>query len=298
MPDLSSYHLGRELVQLQAPYGGCDKTYAAQRLDDEIIVDARFEHCTLSNLSFKGATVKRAHFLNCVFIGCYFRRAQFVDSRFVGCRFFDCNFAHVAVQSCDFRFSSFHSCQIPYAELSYSLPTEPNIREQLTRILSLESSRLGLSSEARLYRMAEIKAREEHLFAAFSGQSHWYREHFDFVGRVRCLGEWILSLFNRWLWGYGERSWVLIRNLLALSLFVFPALFYWFRDQFTHRNGDEPGLWDAINFSLQNVTPAGVVSQLVPEGPTVRFLAGFESLLAVVAVALFASYIFRWSLHR
>lgn len=146
--------------------------------------------------------------------------------------------------------------------------------------------------------MAEIHAHEQHLRAAILGRSQWYKEHFDGVGRIWAALKWTLSLLNRWLWGYGERAIVLVRNLILLAFLVFPILFYFFKDQLSHTSGKPVDFLGALYFSLENVIPAGVVSEIVATGSTTRFLAGLESLFGVVAVALFAAYVFRWSLHR
>lgn len=298
MGDLSSYQLGRSSDTLAEPFRGEDRVYGGQRLDGRAITDAAFQHCTFANLSFKGVSFRNGCFLNCVFIGCYFRRAELVNTRFIGCRFFDCVFSHAAIRGCDFRFSAFRDCQIPIAEMRYSLPSEPNIREELARNLALESSRLGLASEARAYRMEEIRAREEHLLAAVLGRSQWYRDHYDSVGRLQAFGNWIFSLLNRWLWGYGERARVLVRNLAFVALLVFPASFYLLRSQLRRTDNAELSLLECLFFSLGNIMPAGIASGVVAVGATARLVAGFESMIGVVALALFASYIFRWSLHR
>ena len=119
----------------------------------------------------------------------------------MGCKFLDCNFSHIAIKSCDFRHSLFKDCQLPFAEMRHSFPPEPNLREELARNLALASSQLGLSSEARQYRMEEIRAREAHLRAAIVAESQWYREHFDAFARVRAAAQLSASLGNRWLWG-------------------------------------------------------------------------------------------------
>lgn len=294
----SSYHIGRKLETLESPYSGTDKSFAAQRLDESVISSPSFEHCTFANLSFKGAKLENGVFRNCVFIGCYFRRSELSSCGFIGCRFIDCNFSHIALRSCDFRYSVFQRCQINHAEMEYNLPGEPNLREELTRILSIESSRLGLSLEAKQYRILEIRAHEEHLRAAILGKSQWYRDHFDCFSRIWASIEWGGSLLNRWLWGYGERSLVLVRNLIALTFFVFPFLFYVCRDSLSHTSGREIELPDIFYFSIENVVPAGVVSGVVANDFLTRVLAGLESIFGVVVVALFAAYVFRWSLRR
>ena len=294
----SEYHLGRSLAELGPPYSGTDKAFGAQRHDDKVIGSPRYEHCTFVNVSLKGAKLADGHFLDCIFVGCYFRRAEFTNCRFVGCRFFDCNFNHISLKSCDFRFSIFRGCQIAHSEMEYNLPSEPNLREEIARNLSVASSRLRLSREAKRYRISEIRAHEEHLKAAMLSKSQWYKEHFAGFARVSAFLEWGLSLLNRWLWGYGEHATVLIRNFLVLAFLIFPILFHVFEDQLSHISGKPASFIDLLYFSLENITPAAFTSEIVATGSITRFLAGIESLFGVVTVALLAAYIFRWSLHR
>ena len=298
MADTSAYCLGRAVGELSEPYKGQDLAFGAQRHDGQTLPDADYKHCTFSNNSFLKTRVQNGIFLDCIFIGCYFRRAELQNVRFMGCRFIDCNFSHISLKSCDFRYSVFYGCQLPFSEFVHCFPSEPNLREEITRNLSIESTNLGLAKEARNYRMAEIQAHEENLLSAVRGDSNWYREHYDSLKRIEALIQWVLSLMNRWLWGYGDRAWVLVRNLLFVSVILFPSLFYWLRDELDHVSHRAPGFMEIIHFSFENVMPAGVVSDVVAVGNAARVLAGIEALLGVVAVALFASYIFRWSLRR
>lgn len=294
----TAYYLGRPMGELREPFKDQDKVFAAVRLDGQSITDAAFKHCTFGNISFKKVTLQNAEFLNCVFIGCYFRRAKLKNARFTGCRFIDCKFPHVSIESCDFRQSSFRGCQIAYSEMFYMLPSEPNLREEISRNLALESAALGLYSESRKYHMAEIGAREEHLKSAFLGKSEWYKSHFNFIDRVRAFFQWLLSRLNGCLWGYGERVWVLIRNLLLVSLLFFPGLFYIVRHDLEHRSNGTIGLLQCLYYSIENIIPSGIESDVIAVGGMARFLAGLESFLGIVVLALLASYIFRWILHR
>ena len=178
------------------------------------------------------------------------------------------------------------------------MPSEPNLREDLARNLYLESSQLGLLADARRYRMEEIRAREANYWSAVVGRSRWYKEHFDSFARARALLELILSLLNRWLWGYGERAWTLVRNLVAVAFVVFPLAFYLLRDGLAKRPFGTIAPLDCVYFSLENVLPAGIQSGIEALSLTTRIAAGVESVIGVVALALFASYVFRWSLHR
>ena len=185
--DSAAYFIGRPVADLQDPYCAEDCAFGSVRLDGQHIKDGDFAHCTFANISFKEACIKDTRFLDCAFIGCYFRRAEIRSSHFIGCKFVDCNFSHIAIKSCDFKYSSFRRCQLPFSEILDCMPSEPNLREELARNLYLASSELGLSGDARRYRMEEIRARENSYRAAVAGRSSWYREHFDGFARVRVF---------------------------------------------------------------------------------------------------------------
>ena len=296
--DSVAYFIGRPVADLQAPYHAEDCVFGSVRLDEQHIVDGEFAHCTFANISFKQALVQDTKFLDCVFIGCYFRRAEIANSRFIGCKFVDCNFNHIAIKSCDFKHSSFSRCQLPFSEIFHSMPSEPNLREELARNLYLASRELGLSDDARRYRMEEIRAREANYWSAAIGRSRWYKEHFDGFARVRVFFLLALSLLNRWLWGYGERAWILGLNLAAVVFVAFPLAFYVMRDGLVKRPQGTITPSDLVSFSLENVVPSGIRTGIEAISMEARITAGAESVIGVVVFTLFASYVFRWSLHR
>ena len=296
--DVTAYVLGKPVVKLSHPFKSDDCVFGSAKLDEQEVKQGFFERCTFANISFKKSVLKNTQFQHCVFVGCYFRRAELVDCGFVGCRFLDCNFNHIALKSCDFRYTSFSGCQLPFDELQHCLPSEPNLREDLARNLYLESSRLGLAAEARRYRMAEIRAREANLKAAVLGQSYWYREHYDFAARAIALGRLILSLLNRRLWGYGQRSWVLVLNLAIAAFAIFPLIFYLLREGIEKSSHQPVTVSDLFYFSLQNILPTGIQSGIEAASLGTRIAAGAEAIFGIIALALFASYIYRWSLHR
>jgi hypothetical protein len=293
-----AYLVGRDQASLERPFDASDKLFAANRIDGQKMDQASFEHCTFANVSFKEVTIKNGQFLNCTFIGCYLRRATITDCRFTGCKFIECNFSHAAITGSDFRYSSFRDCYVPWESLEHNLPLEPNLRAELTRNLSIEAAKLGAIKDSRLYRRCEIQSNEEHLSAAVRGQTEWYRQHFDGWHRIVAAFEWLLSTLNGIAWGYGERSWVLIRNYLLLSLVVFPVLFLFVSEGLVSRNGKNIGFMDAFYFSLQNMLHGGIESGIQAATAATRFCAGLESTLGVIMAGLLASYVFRWSLRR
>ena len=275
-----------------------DLAFGSTRLDGQTIQGSNFRHCTFANISFLKTIIEKGTFEDCVFIGCYFRRAELNSASFIGCRFIDCNFGYVAIKSSQFKYSSFRGCQIPFAELHASLPSEPNLREELARNLSLESRRLGLSLEARQYRMTEIQAREAHLRAAVKCESQWYRDHFDALSRFRAGMQLIFSLFNRYLWGYSEQIWRLFVSVGLLSMLVFPVIFYLLHGGLKKPAGGSINLLDLLGFSFENFLPAGIESGIEAFSFWAQFFASVESVCGLVVIALFASHIFRRSLHQ
>ncbi len=294
----AAYLVGRPTAPLEAPFSGTDKVFAGHRLDGQIIERGNFSHCTFANISFKEVTLNDVSFLDCVFLGCYFRQTDIQGTRFIGCRFVDCDFPKVAIRGCDFSYSKFRTCFIPFSELEHSLPQEPNLREDLARNLAVETASLGFPREARAYRMCQIRAREEHLKAAVKGASRWYRDHYDIPRRIGAALGLFGSVVNRYLWGYGQRLRVLVCNFVLLGLVVFPLVFYSLRSELKKMTGSEIGPLDIIYFSLQNMLPAGMDSAIRANSALTRGLVGLESLIAVIFAGLFVSYLFRSILHR
>jgi hypothetical protein len=152
--------------------------------------------------------------------------------------------------------------------------------------------------------MCEIRAREQHLAAAVRAESEWYESHYPGSRRVGAAFDLFSSMINRWLWGYGERSIVILRNLFLAGVVLFPALFYLLRNQFefsadrSSRVGVAVGFWDVLRFSVDRIVPAGVGSGVIPSGSLVQLLTLVETVFALVSAGLLVTYVLRWSLRK
>jgi hypothetical protein len=295
----AAYLVGRESIPF--PQGDdplSDRMIAAQRLDSRAIQGRQFSHCTFANISFKEATLTDCEFLDCAFISCYFRRTRLTNCRFVGCKFFACDFPRVSVQSCDFRYAQFSSCAITYDEMEYNLPSEPNLREELSAGLALGAEEVGWTREARSYRLAAVAAREDHLLAAVRGSSTWYREHYPPLRRFTALIHLLVSKLNRLLWGYGERSRVLLRNLVLLALVVFPAFLWLQRGDLSVAGRGAPTIADLFWLSATTIVPVGSVNSIVTATGTARAILTIEAFCGVVIAGLFVTLLFRFVVNR
>ena len=227
-----------------------------------------------------------------------FRRAILRNCRFEGCRFYDCEFPRVSLAGCRFYYVRFAGCQIAFDEMEHSLPSEPNIREELCRNLARQSMLVGLSDDARKYRKLENAARESHLWNGFTSQSGWYRSHFVGWQKFLALRGWIWSKMNGILWGYSDSGIRLAANFLTFTFVVFPML-YLLSGLFRTTDRDALATFaDCVLLSVSTATPADFSHATPSSGWLVMLVAAVQSLYSVVLVAMFAVFLFQWSSRR
>ena len=257
-----------------------------------------FRHCTFINMSFKDATLNAFEFLNCIFVNCYFRRATLNNCTVVGCQFRDCDFPKLILVACSFRYTRFRRCQIAFASIRTSLPEEPNLCRDICRNLALQSSKLGLRGDARRYHMEELASRERHLCNAVLGESQWYKSHYSGFAKLRALFDLTVSLINKYLFGYGESLYVLVRNSLIAALLVFPTIYYFLPLGFGDRSSQAFGYIDFVVFSISTMLPMADLSNMETTRWFTHAIAGLEAICGVIVLAFIAAYVFRWSIRQ
>jgi hypothetical protein len=275
-----------------------DKMIAAQRLDGRVLKGRNFSHCTFANVSFKEAKLTDSEFLDCTFVNCYFRRSRVINCRFVGSKFYGCEFPRIALQSCDFRYATFFACAVPFGEMEHSLPSEPNLREELAAGMAVAADERGWTSQAKDYRLAAIGAREEHLVAAVRSNSTWYKDHFPPLRRARACVQLIASKLNGFLWGYGERWGILLRNLILISVVVFPALLWMVRKDLILSGRNPATVTDVLWLSLSAIVPLNVASPVAVSGTAAHMILTFEAFCGIVIGGLFVTMLLRSVLNR
>ena len=289
---------GRPLARIERPHSGEDYTFAAQRLDECELRQARYRHCTFENVSFMKATLDDCAFEDCIFLGCYFRRARLRECVFKGCRFYDCEFPRVSLEGCRLVYVRFRGCQIAFDLIRDCLPQEPNLREEITRNLARESYVLGLTDDARRFRMVEHDAREAHLRNGFAGESEWYREHFKGSRRVRAFVQWLWSKANRFLWGYCESGTRLAGNFLVSTAAVFPLLYRLFDDDGAVAEAAGGATFSYHLLSISSATPASLFDLDELDAWPMVILMALQGTYSVVLVAMFAAFLFQWSSRK
>lgn len=179
-------------------------------------------------MGFKETVAEQCDFSFCVFINCYFKRAQLYQVKFQSCKFINCNFEGAVFVGCDFQYAEFDGCYIPYAAMKDNLPHErENINGALCRALSIECVKLGAVEDYKLYLFEERHAGEIHAIRKMfhPSESHYYKKYSFFDG-LEGLFYYIRSKISKYLWGYGEKMSVLVRNIfLVVLLYAIPYAF-------------------------------------------------------------------------
>jgi len=298
-----AYFHGRQPGIVTAPHNGSNQIFGGQRLDGQTIAASRYEHCTFANVSFKDCKLHGGQFVNCVFVACFFRKTDIRSCNFSSCRFIDCEFPGASFSGCDFRYTRFVGCYIVVDDIEHNLPAEPNLREHLTRNLAREAAHLGDTHTARRFRLLEVSAREANAWAAVTGKTKWYRDHYDFRARFATLLRLLGSLLNGGLFGHAERFWILLRNFAVLTLLVFP-LFYWLNASGLTGSTlsgfavqQSPG-WAALEFSVKTAVVGAFASDINAVTLGLRAIACFQIILTAVWASFVASHLFRWSVER
>ena len=89
--------------------------------------------------------------------------------------------------------------------------------------------------------------------------------------------------------------WQVSQLVLSPLFFVFPALFYIFRSRLS---GNMNSFGEVLWYSVPNVIPGGIHTEVVAMTFITRTLAVVESTFSIIILAFFASYVFRWSINR
>lgn len=291
---MDSLSAGRVPAKLAESAIASDCLFASERLDGSEIASRQISHSTFVNVSFLATKIQHSRFVNCIFIGCYFRKTEISASAFVGCRFIDCIFDFSTIQNTDFKYSKFRRSVLPYRDMQFSAPSEPNLRRDLFYELSRAADSVGDADEARSYRLAAIDATNVHLWAGVKAQSTWYAEHFPTERRLAAGFTLLWHYLNRALWQHGESAWRLLRSALIAVLGLFPLLLFLGRES----AGSGTDYADSTWLSVSNFLLLDRLSDLTAASTYLRIVSATEALSGIVFAGLFVTLVVKALLRR
>jgi hypothetical protein len=148
-----------------------------------------------------------------------------------------------------------------------------------------------------MYRQRGAEATEEHLRAAFTHSSAYYRDKFRGTVRASAFIEYIRSRLRGFLWGYRRSSVVVLRNWAFFTLGVFPALFL-LNQSGLHRADRRPQWTDAWLASIGTVLPGSGISDVKFESGMAQTIAFLETLTGLFFAGLVVALVFRAVFER
>lgn len=199
-----------------------NKLFVNERPDEDWDKEnIKIQNSTFAKIGFKESKFELCNLSFCTFIDCYFRYAEFSQVNFTGCVFINCNFERTTISRCNFQYAIFDNCFIPYSVIRSSLPEErENICADICKNLSLQCLKLGDTENYRSFLFRERLANERHhwlkMFYRSEVDKKGYYEGFTIIERIEGFLLCAVGKFSRYLWGYGEKLSVLIRNILLI----------------------------------------------------------------------------------
>ena len=282
-----------------------DVLFINQRPDNKKINDVRFSlnglsilNSTFAKMGFRETGFAHLNLSYTVFIDCYFRNAKFENVDFTGCTFINCNFEGVTLISCNFMYAKFENCYIEFEKMKPNLPSHHNLRWKLCINLSIESLKSGQDEDYRKYFYAEKEASEQHNIHKLLYKSDKYYEKYSVIEGIIGFLKFIQSKANKYLWGYGERLDILIRNILGVIL-GFGILYYLsgpvFKENGFHIQ-KEIGFWDSLYVSACNFFT--ITSDYTTSRPGMRLLTAVEGFIGIILMGFFIAALFRYINRR
>ena len=246
---------------------------------------------TFSDVGFKNTKALQCDFSFCTFIGCYFRGANFQQVKFQSCQFVDCKFEHATFIGCDFQYAEFDKCYIPYSIMKSNLPHErENINHTLCRSLSIQCLQLGAVEDYQQFLFEERKAGETHAIRKLLHSSNSYYSKYSFLEGIEGLLFYMRSKISKYLWGYGEKMGVLLRNILLVilsyALSYIPVANKIIANPISDKSFFSALYLSACTFFSGNISLVQVNSRL-------QLLMLSEHILGAILVGFFGAALFR-----
>ena len=220
---MQQYFVGKTEMQVSDLVAGSnntfkDKIFANERVDS----DWNKSQLNISNSTFAKMGLRESKFTQCdlsfcVFIDCYFKKAFFDQTKFVSCIFINCNFDMATFLDCDFRYATFNGCFIPYGQMRSNLPhSQENLCADICRNLSMQCLDHGAIDDYKAYLFEEKAAGEIHAIRKLFHRKNSYYSKYNLLEGIEGLFVFLRSKISKYLWGYGEKMGVLLRNIVVI----------------------------------------------------------------------------------
>ncbi len=155
-----------------------------------------------------------------IFEDSYLRNCVFDSCDFTGCKFKGVNFYGAKFAGCKFDYATFERTVITNEILDECCPGWDNLKLKFARNLRTNYQELGDSKSANKAIKVELEATEIHLKKSWKSNESYYRRKYQKAKRVRKFFEWANFKILDFIWGNGENTFKLTRNLLLILIIM------------------------------------------------------------------------------
>lgn len=204
-----------------------NKIFANERIDKNWNkTHLKISNSTFAKMGFRSSKFVQCDLSFCVFIDCYFKSAIFEQTNFLSCVFINCNFDLATVINCDFQYATFDGCFLTYNQMKGNLPHDrENLCADLCRNLSLQCLNLGQIDDYKAYLFEEKAAGETHAIRKLFHKRGKYYDKYTLLEGLEGLFVFLRSKLSKFLWGYGEKMGLLLRNII-ITLLVYAIIYF------------------------------------------------------------------------
>ena len=197
------------------------------------------------------------------------------------------------LNQCEFKYAKFHRTLLEPKEMIATLPPQPNLRRDILQNLRVNAVETGDYEGQRNFVLEEIKAKKDHLSRAFRGADHYYKEKYNTVLDKAIAGvRWLSLHFSGFLWGHGERPFMIITSVVVL-MSILTAINFW---SVLGRESLADTQWglEVLRYCFETFLDAS---------PDIKF-SGFLwvdyalIIMRYLYISLFISVLFKWVSHR
>lgn len=269
-----------------------NKLFINERIDDKWNkTHLKIHNSTFAKIGFRKSKFKLCDLSFCVFIDCYFKRASFEQINFISCIFINCNFDMARFSNCDFRYATFENCYIPFSQMYSNLPHgQENLCADICKNLSMQCLKQGMVEDYKAYLFEERASGEIHSWKKMFHENDSYYARYNFFDGLKGMGECARSKASKFVWGYGERMSVLLRNML-IAVSAYAAVYFLSWDNIIWDSLSSNRIISALYFSACNFF--SVSTETAMKTQMLQFIGLSEHIIGLIFMGFFGAALFR-----
>jgi uncharacterized protein YjbI with pentapeptide repeats len=247
------------------------------------IEETQIDKAYLKNVNLRWATFRDVGFKNARFVNCnlsqanfedsYLRRAQFEKCDLVNSHFTNCDFSQAVIAESRIDFASFENCEIRLENIRFRHDAGAQAMVRVCRSLKLNAMSMGNFADA-----GELTYLEKtHERRALYQRAAW--------------GQWLASLVQDLLWGYGEKPWRLALVMIA-NIVIFGTIL-WTVDGLAAGKA----YWEYLYFSGITYLTVGY-GDIAPDTPLAKFISVLNAGTGIATFGMLIASVTKKVMYR